>query len=630
MTISIADIADETFLQFVWHKLVRTNLRSMTLSNFNLCPDPLHYVAYDWGLDSFVNGLAQELRAGQFAPGRGELLRAAKANGLSRPLCFLTPRDALVYKAITWIARDSLVASADSWVASDDDVNVGEATDGGQQRDPDPPTGNSFDWFNFWLARHSGLVKMLNNEAASFIVESDIANFYPSIRLDAVREHLLALTNLDKQVVRLCIQIIDGVMPRTDYAETSLMGLPQEQLDSSRPIAHSLLIHVDEEFRREGINGQYTRFMDDILLTVKTVEEGELVIARLQRRLESLGLYPNPAKTRIISKKQCFDERMIERDLLIEKLSSSIDDNSTPEVPHRRTADDEQLEELRQITRVHRLEDRRPKRWDRLTRRLYTLHRELSIDDWWNYWELDLHSDPSSAANILEYVRSWPINSTTTKKLVGLSRRYSELYTDVSLLAAETVLTAPVVKNERLWANLAMYCEEEFLRLSEAAAVDPRQDRAAASWLLASWKYAEGAKRTDLLSAVPKTDVVFSATRAQALPLVAAAGATPIDEWLGVKPGLDWESAFAVEYLRSLQRRDEDALKAAYDLVEPQIRLTPQRFTLLPRALPLLEVAGEAVPGRTSKAARKLLRALQQNPSRLRDKRTEFLVSRWL
>jgi hypothetical protein len=318
--ISLQQIADIDLLKKVWKDEVRPALRSMTFNNFNLAQDPLHYAGYEWGIDTLITALAKEIRSGRYSPERGEIVRMAKGNGLSRPLCFLSTRDALVYRAIVWRISNQLRDDARSWVGVDH-KEKGTAT-----QNPNSDAGDSFDWFRFWLERQGHIIKMIDDPEVDYLVESDIANFYPSIRLEAVREHLHSQTSLEKEVVRLCIQIVDGVMPRSDYSEISLMGLPQEQIGSSRDIAHSLLFHVDKEFDREGSAGRYTRYMDDILIGVKSTEVGERCISRLQRSLESLGLYPNAAKTTITDKKKYLIDTMVASNGEVDRLTQALEE----------------------------------------------------------------------------------------------------------------------------------------------------------------------------------------------------------------------------------------------------------------------------------------------------------------
>ncbi|MFI7551949.1 RNA-directed DNA polymerase [Micromonospora sediminimaris] len=621
MQIRLGQVADEGLLKTVWKKEVRPALRSMTFGNINLAPDPLHYAGYEWGLETLVAALARDLRLGRYAPERGEIVRSAKAKGLSRPLCFLATRDALVYSAITWLARAELMTDAQVW------VGVAHSDKGSPGAKIDDEAGDSFDWFRFWLARQGHILQMVDDDTVNFFVESDIANFYPSIRLEAIREHLHSRTSLEKEVVRLCVQIIDGVMPRRDYSEVSLMGLPQEQIGSSRDIAHSLLLHVDKAFEVEGAQGHYTRFMDDILVGVKTPQDGFACISRLQRSLEALGLYPNAAKTTVTTVGDYLTESMVATNAAIDRVGHELEKHSQG-IPHVITAPPELIADLEKLSREHREAEPQPKRWNRVTRRIYTLHRKADVRDWWAYWRDDIAADPGSAKSILEFVRSWPLNLRTAADLTNLSVAYGDLYADVSLLAAETMVSAPVGRDEALWSAIFDICKNELGRLVLDAPRIPERERLAAAWLLAAWKFANEAQRRNVLSKIPSESDAVSAVRVQALPLLVAAGQS-LSEWVSAKPGLAWENALAAEYLRSLQDGEDRAVGVALNLLNPELRLAPQRYVILPRALPLIDIVGRSASTRLGDAAPRVLAKLQKNPERLRDYRAEAIISRW-
>ncbi len=622
VSLDIGNVADETLLAHVWRKEVRPELRSMTFNNFNFAVDPLHYAAYEWGLTTLVSALARELRMGRYSPERGEIVRSAKGIGLSRPLCFLATRDALVYRCITYLVRNQLVADAEKWVGF-------EHADKGNKDTPlIDEAGDSFDWFRFWLARQGSLLEMIDDDSITHFVESDIANFYPSISLEAVREHLHSQTKLVKEVVRLCVQIIDGVMPRSDYSEVSLMGLPQDHIGSSRAIAHSLLLHVDKEFRTEGEAGRYTRYMDDFLVAVTSVSAGQGIIGRLQLSLETLGLYPNAAKTHVLSKEQYLKEYMVEQNGELERLSAALESLTTKTVPHETTPTEEQRVELSEMAVAHRTLEIRPKRWNRVSRRIYSLMRDIDNTDWQKYWLTDIQDDPGSAAPILEYVRSWPLDAASVGSLLDLSQDLSSLYADTPLLIAEVIVSAPVADDPKLWSTIFSGSLGEFRRLANLGRTRPQYERLAAAWLLSAWKFANKAQRQVLLDAIPDDLDAISPIRAQALPLLAAEGRS-ISEWVAAKPGLDWATALSAEYLRSLEVGEDRATGVALDLSKPQLRLKPQRFTVLPRALPLVEILGKAASAKLLKVAPKALANLRKNPDRLRDHRLEYLIAPW-
>jgi hypothetical protein len=621
MRIPLAVIADEDLLKRVWKSEVRPAIRKMTLSDLNLAPDPLHYAGYEWGLEGLVAALAKDLRSGRYSPERGEIVRAAKSKGLSRPLCFLATRDALVYRTITWLARDQLMTFAQEW------VGVAHSDKGSSSARPDDDAADSFDWFRFWLARQGHIIKMVDNPDVEYFVESDIANFYPSIRLEAIREHLHSQTDLEKEVVRLCVQIIDGVMPRRDYSEVSLMGLPQEQIGSSRDIAHSLLAHVDKEFEEEGVAGRYTRYMDDILIGVPTVQEGEKCISRLQRSLETLGLYPNAAKTVVTGSKDYLQDAMVSTNAEIDRLTHALEKHGGGRLS-RAALPVELLEEIQALSSAHRAILKRPKRWDRVTRRLYTLHRTVGIRDWQHHWIEDVFTDPGAASAILEYVRSWPLDKASVAGLVRVSSALGGLYANISLLCAEALATAPVTLDEDLWQHIYDTANDELIRLISEHPRTLARERLAAGWLVAAWKFADDDQREQLLARVPANSDALSPVRVQAFPLLAAAGHS-LSEWVAAKPGLAWENAMAAEYLRSLQNGEDKAVGVAINLLNPELRLKPQRYAMLPRAVPLAEIIARSASERIRATAPKMLAKLQKNSARLRDHRNEMIVARY-
>lgn len=617
--ISLWEVADQDLLKLVWKKTVRPVLRSMKLSDLNLAPDPLHYAGYEWGLQTLVASLANDIVVGRYSPERGEIVRMAKGAGLTRPLCFLATRDALVYSTITYLCRAQLLTNAQPWVGSERDAK-------GHLKIPDD-ISDSFDWFRFWLEREGHILRMLDDDDVQYIVESDISNFYPSIRLEAVSEHLHSQTNLEKEVVRLCVQIIDGVMPRRDYSEVSMLGLPQEQIGSSRDIAHSLLLDADKEFGREGEEGRYTRYMDDIVIGVPSTREGENCLSRWQLSLETLGLYPNGAKTAVIPKAQYLKDAMVEANAEIEKLSNELA-NCAIGRPLRAVASRELLDEITQLSIRHRDISDRPKRWGRVARRIYTLQRRAGIGLWWEYWQSDIEEDPGAAAPILEFVRSWPLNQTTVDQLGALSTRYCHLYSNIALLIAEVVVSAPVPNTPMLWTAIYKICYSQLTQLLRRQPATQEVERIAAAWLVAAWKFANEAQRRELLSLVPATFNATSPVRVQALSLLVAIGES-LSEWVSAKPGMAWEDALAAEYLRSLQQGEGRAVGVALALLDPQPRLLPQRFLILPRAFPLLDIACRADPKKLSAAVPHMIKKLEANPDRLRDHCVEQGLMRW-
>lgn len=125
--------------------------------------------------------------------------------------------------------------------------------------------------------------------------------------------------------------------------------------------------------------------------------------------------------------------------------------------------------QLKTLSASFRSADPKPRRWDRVMRRFYTIHRRAGVKDWWSYWTGDLRSHPGSAGQILEYVRSWPLDKEVVTDLLCLSYELGALYPDLTILSAETVSVAPVSRDPDLWTWIADQCLQEVERLKAVA-----------------------------------------------------------------------------------------------------------------------------------------------------------------
>lgn len=187
-------------------------------------PRPLHvvlvYDALEWlpfqlNIDSHLNKLADEVQNGTYLAARPEIVRAAKSLGLTRPLAFLGIRDALLYRNIVAIAENDLLGEMQPF------TRFGRADDQGGDQRFDPDSG----WFRAWLKRNAQLWTITENH--DWIVETDISNFFPSIHLDSVLDHLIAHSRIGVDVARLLSHMLRqyGRPACGDHCEASVQAL---------------------------------------------------------------------------------------------------------------------------------------------------------------------------------------------------------------------------------------------------------------------------------------------------------------------------------------------------------------------------------------------------------------------
>ncbi|WP_100444998.1 RNA-directed DNA polymerase [Glycomyces xiaoerkulensis] len=620
--VSLNDITRPNFIREQWKKLRRKVLLSSNLSDLYLDIDPIDYAGIEWAIEDIITNLCEEIESNRYQPEQARIVRTAKGNGLSRPQAYLDLRDLLLYRSIMHKTEKAILDGNTEWVG----FRKSEKNSSPDESGVEP--GYSGSWYKLWLKEYGVVSKMLDIDDVKFIVETDISNYFGSIQPETIREHLYSQTILDKVTSRLCIKIIEGVMPKPDYARESPFGLPQEISGSSRTIAHSLLFHLDSEFFPEGQQNRYSRFMDDITIGVKSKRQGLLYVSRLQARLEELGLYINGAKTKIESVEDYKDQILALTNGEIQKIEYSIDSSSRKlhdiRVYHPQEST---MTELKALATQHRELFQRPRRWDRVLKRLYTLQRKIGIEDWMPHWQDDLITNPKLAGAILEYVRSFPLTECTLDSLIRTSQELSGLYTDIGILIPETLATTPVEADPELWKIIADQCIKEFQRNARRGAKSAQHDQIASAWMTPAWKFANPAQRSSLISQAKDATLRSRTIGFQLTPLIASSSRN-IDS-----PSKDLSTRVQtnIDFLRSLIDGNKKALEIGYRRIQPRSVLLPNRYMTRPRSIPLIEIIGDSDPDRQRRNTRfeSYLNHLQLNPDRLRDRQMEAIFEKW-
>lgn len=622
--VDVSDLADIALLTQIWERRVRKHLRANNLARFYLAADPFQFAAYEWNLIPLLRALVRDLSSGDYVPEHAELVWSAKKLGLSRPLAFLEPRDALVYRTAITLVEHDLRTGARDWTAPRRETS--EST----PQDSDDPVGTyETDFFALWLGRQGAVATIAQNWP--YIVESDIANFFPTIDQGAVAELLLGNTAMSRDLVRLVSHLLRLVLPATLYSAVSTKGLPQENLDASRTIAHCLLFQVDQEFDSEGREGRYARYMDDVLVGVENPNEGYHVVGRLQKVLHHLGLYPNSSKTRVTSARTFLSDMMIEQNAALDQIDAALKAHQEGELHAISHLDPDITESMRNLLATHLAvaSTERPRNWDRVLRRLYTAYRIARDDSLLSGVVSHLREYPEGARNFLEYVRAFPINPETVAELAAIIAETRTLYEDITLLVCETVATAPIGEQPALYDLIAdtflEVIEAELPRLSQP--LDLRTaSRVTASALVVLGKFGQDRHFEWLVSRAWPLMPADSVCRLQALPILAALGYVDLNLDESSIAGLPWRSALNVDFLRAIAINENRAMGVALGLIAPQRRLAPTRWISHARGVLLAPLLALSSAARWEGVAHSALELLTMNEDRLRDHRTEFLL----
>lgn len=415
-------VLDTALLKKIWKKSLRDVLRSARLKEALLAHDALEYLAFDWDLDSVVEALGRDIRKGDYRASAPEIIRSAKNKGLSRPLSFFVLRDLLLYKAISLAARDSLLKQAKPW------TNYGRAGEKGEEFD----LTDEYSWFFWWLKRNQHLWKLVTTN--EFIIETDVANFFPYISVGAVAGHLHAHSDLADDVVRIFTHMLNEFAQLPQYRASAAGGLPQDSFDCSRIIAHTYLLPLDEAFEAEGQKGRYSRYVDDVVIGAATYRQGLRLVKKVQLELEALGLYPNTAKTVIIRSSELESEWLRGENDYVGDIERSLKKDEAIDVTYFQTRLNQFLADA----------DAKAKRaWPQVVKRYCTASRLLEdVTLAAKAFDL-LEESPGLARNVFDYLAAFPLTLDLVDRIKAFSMATTGLYDDVDLLLHEYISLAP-------------------------------------------------------------------------------------------------------------------------------------------------------------------------------------------
>ncbi len=412
---------------------------------------------------------------------------------------------------------------------------------------------------------------------------------------------------LEIGLIRLLEYMLQTFSPMAAYRPSRVGGLPQEGFDVSRVLAHLYLRPLDEEFDSEGQDGRYTRWVDDIAVGADTWDEALRIVQRIQSTLEGIGLYPNSAKTRIISGGVFSREYMKSENDWLGEFEDTIK-SGVPDIP-----------EFGRRLRRHLEREDRPRAWPRVLRRYYTYSRRLRHPYLLEKWPSHIDDSPDSARSMFDYLATYRLTAARFNRLLVVLDRFGTVYEDIEILAHEYLALAPSVDSVRINGLIADWA----YGIVEREAV-PRP-RIAAAACVTLGKFADG-PRLDQLARLYgrwKRDTVL---RTQTATILLAAGRIDMAEVTRLLGRSQLETIENLEFLIAVAGGEKQAVGMALSAMEPVKKYGPDRVMTKPRLMFLAPLLRASAPSQWTAISGRWKRSLGSNPDGLRD----HVAERWL
>ena len=168
-----------------------------------------------------------------------------------------------------------------------------------------------------WARAYGDLNAKLYASAKSknykYVAELDIANYYDSVRLDILEMRIREIVNEEHaDIVSLLFHFLNYWNRNTNLYNKQTVGIPQDAMgDCSRILANFYLQPYDKivyELCRQN-KCKYLRYADDQFLFAEDKNKLHILIFKVSKKLNSLGLSVNQKKVKVRTTEDLINNR---------------------------------------------------------------------------------------------------------------------------------------------------------------------------------------------------------------------------------------------------------------------------------------------------------------------------------
>ncbi|MFZ1546970.1 MAG: RNA-directed DNA polymerase, partial [Candidatus Nitrotoga sp.] len=403
-------------------QLSRTFLRDVT-----------DFVEFDIDPDWWIKRLLKDVEAGSYEPDTPHRFSVAKKIGFSRRMTLPGIPDLVLYRAIV----DHMYQKARRFERKHVYFAQNTLSKKVQQVEQELVDGDPSYTFASgsamagWLKYDQYRKQLLLEHIHPYIVITDITNFFDSVLYDRVADALHGI-RLDRNLVGLLFFILERLSIRDAFNESPRIGLPVDDFDCSRTLAHMVLFPHDDRMAGFVGDGAYIRWMDDQNFGAESYAEGLNILKKCGDSLARLHLTPNASKSRILSLAEAsrhfhFD---INADL---DVVGAMPRNTAVEHRDFRSA-------LGQLWRKSRKFEKCGGEWGKILKRVYRLAGIAGARFLRHRAMRDILSEPTLTDRVADYMRVTGCAGQYVDFVLRLWKHEEQVYPDVNQVLAEGLL----------------------------------------------------------------------------------------------------------------------------------------------------------------------------------------------
>lgn len=436
------ELFDTSRMRRTWKQLRKELTRS-------LLRDCIDFAEFDLFTSDWIKSLSSEVVSGAYQPMPPTRREESKSAGAFRVITAPSLKDGLVYRHICDYAYE--LARPTEWMGAFFSRRfrmeiVGRKVDSIDDHD-------YLEFFEIWrryaaYRKHIGLSGLYR-----VLVVTDLSNYFESIQHELLYEHLGSL-GIPRKALGVLGKLLDVLRPDSGHSASPAVGLPTDEIDCSRTLAHIFLFEHDREIANFAGNESYVRWMDDQNVGVSSELHARMVVRQMVLSLSRQRLTLNAGKTKFLSPPLVSTEFWLDLNVEIDQLEMLLKLTNAP-------AEADSPFASRVFSAWSNLFDGIPRgHWDKVAKRLLLLAAKAGLDIATNEQCRDLLVRcPQLAARIFDYLVARGRFVDHLQLFKGLLRDKESLYEDVEIRWFESLLSSSPPGDRSEFLTLA----EEFL-----------------------------------------------------------------------------------------------------------------------------------------------------------------------
>ncbi len=427
-----------TSLWKAW-KSIRKELKKSTVR------DVVDFLEYDIDPEKWIKRLLRQISQETYEPQMPRRFRIAKSNGFSRRMAMPHIPDLVLYRAIVdyLYQRNKQHEHKHVYFERQQLENVRQRAMAEAKREQEAGTrlsralagavadyeSGSRSRFETWLVYHQYRKRLIFKRVHEFILLTDITNFFDSSLFSCVADSLHQIA-APQGMVALLFMLLERLGPRGGLAESPHVGLPVDEFDCSRKLAHMILYPHDDRMVEVVGEDAYIRWMDDQMFGVESRPEALKAIAAVDSSLAKLHLTPNAGKTRILKVQEAKRHFHLDVNEMLDEIQEMIETGTRKDIIRRKTGECWKL--------AKRFEGQGE--WDKILKRLYRLMGFAELRAFRRRAFRDIIEHPGLAQRIAEYIRCTGTPTEHVDFVESVWDHPELVYEDVSRILAESLL----------------------------------------------------------------------------------------------------------------------------------------------------------------------------------------------